>query len=109
MSEILKLKQVEEKIITIRNQHVLLDSDVAALYDVETREVNQAVKNNPDKFPEDYIIQLDNAEWSNLKSKILTSSWGAKINFQMYLQKRDYTCLLPSLKEQRQPRQRLLL
>ena len=50
-----------------------MDSDVAELYGVETREVNQAIKNNPNKFPQGYIIQLDKAEWSNLKSKILTS------------------------------------
>jgi hypothetical protein len=78
MSEVVKFKEVEEKIILVRNQNVILDSDVAVLYGVETREVNQAIKNNPDKFPEGYIIQLDKAEWSNLKSKILTSSWGGK-------------------------------
>jgi len=64
--------------MTIRDQSVLLDSDVAALYAVETREINQAIKNNPDKFPEGYILQLDGTEWQNLKSKILISSWGGK-------------------------------
>ncbi|MDR1023461.1 MAG: ORF6N domain-containing protein [Prevotellaceae bacterium] len=78
MSEVVKFNQVEEKIIAVRNQQVILDSDVAELYNVETREVNQAIKNNPDKFPEGYIIQLDTAEWKNLKSKFLTSSWGGK-------------------------------
>jgi phage regulator Rha-like protein len=81
MENVIKFNQVESKILTIRNQSVILDSDVAALYDVETREVNQAIKNNPDKFPEGYIIQLDKVEWSNLKSKILTSSWGGKNKF----------------------------
>ena len=47
---------VEEQIINIRNTHVILDSDIAALYGVETRDINKAVKNNPDKFPENYII-----------------------------------------------------
>jgi hypothetical protein len=78
MNEIVKLKQVEEKIITLRGQRVILDSDVAELYGVETREVNQAIKNNPDKFPKGYIFQLEKDEWENLKSKILTSSWGGK-------------------------------
>jgi phage regulator Rha-like protein len=78
MDNILRIKQVEEKIIIIGGEKVLLDSDVATLYEVETREINQAVKNNPRKFPEGYIIQLQKEEWVNLKSKILTSSWGGK-------------------------------
>ena len=65
-NEIIKLAQVEEKLITVRGQRVLLDSDVAALYAVETREVNQAIKNNPDKFPAGYVIQLNKAEWENI-------------------------------------------
>ena len=66
MKEIVTLAQVEEKLITIRGQRVLLDSDVAALYAVQTREVNQAIKNNPDKFPAGYVIQLNRAEWENI-------------------------------------------
>jgi len=62
MEEIVKFNQVEEKIITVRNQPVLLDSDVAVLYGVETRDINKAVKNNPDKFPEGYIFELDKIE-----------------------------------------------
>jgi hypothetical protein len=72
------LNAVEDKIITIRNQSVILDSDVAELYGVETKHINQAVSNNPEKFPEGYIIFLDKDEWQNLKSKFLTSSWGGK-------------------------------
>ena len=53
---------VEEKIITLRNQQVILSNHVAELYGVETREINQAVKNNPDKFPEGYIIELNKKE-----------------------------------------------
>ena len=56
------LPQVEEKIITLRNQQVILDCDVAELYSVQTKEINQAVKNNPRKFPEGYIIELDKQE-----------------------------------------------
>ena len=76
--ELLKLNEVNEKIITIRDEKVILDSDVAVLYGVETREINQAIKNNPNKFPQGYIIQLNKEEWINLKSKILISSWGGK-------------------------------
>ena len=76
MNEIVKYEQVRDKVLTIRNQQVILDADVAALYGVETREINQAVKNNPKKFPTGYIFQLDNKEFADLKSKNLTSSWG---------------------------------
>ncbi len=53
------LPEVEKKIITLRNQQVILANHVADLYGVETREVNQAVKNNPEKFPEGYIFELN--------------------------------------------------
>jgi hypothetical protein len=62
MNEIIKLKQVEEKIITLRSARVILDSDVAELYGVETMRVNEAVKNNPDKFPKGYIFELSKEE-----------------------------------------------
>ena len=64
--------EVEERIITLRNQQVILDCDVADLYGVATKEVNQAVRNNPEKFPEGYIFGLDNQEINSLRSKILT-------------------------------------
>ena len=66
MSEIISYSQVEEKILNIRGQNVLLDRDVAGLYDVTTKEVNQAVKNNPSKFPEGYIIKLNSQEKNEL-------------------------------------------
>ena len=69
--EAVTLAQVEDRLLTIRDQAVLLDSDVAALYDVETREVNQAIKNNPEKFPEGYILQLGKDEWDSLRSQIV--------------------------------------
>jgi phage regulator Rha-like protein len=74
MSEIVKFSQVEEKILIIRDQQVILDSDVAALYGVETRDINKSVKNNPDKFPEGYIFELDNKELANLRWKNSTTN-----------------------------------
>jgi hypothetical protein len=56
------LKRIEDKIITIQGKQVILDSDVAELYGVQTKEVNQAIRNNPDKFPEGYIITLTDSE-----------------------------------------------
>ncbi len=57
-----KYDQVQGKIIEVRNQKVIIDSDVAELYGVETKRVNEAVKNNPDKFPDGYLIELNNEE-----------------------------------------------
>lgn len=72
----MELQSIENKIIMIQGQQVILDSDVAELYSVETKRINEAVKNNPDKFPAGYIISLEQEDWENLKSKISTSSWG---------------------------------
>jgi len=59
---ILKLNLVEEKIVIIRGIPVILDSDVAELYEVETKRINEAVKNNPDKFPEGYLLEVNQNE-----------------------------------------------
>ena len=64
---------VEKRMISLRGQSVLLDRDVASLYGVETKHVNQAVRNNPDKFPDGFLFQLDAGEFADWKSKILTS------------------------------------
>ena len=71
MNEIVKYEQVKDKVIILRGEPVLLDADVAALYGVETRVVNQAVKNNLDKFPTGYLFKLDKREKENLRSKFL--------------------------------------
>ena len=67
-------EDVESKIAVIRKMEVIADADVAALYGVETREVNQAVRNNLDKFPPDYVFELSKSELRDLMSKILTSN-----------------------------------
>lgn len=71
-SGLIPFKEVEDKIVVIRGQEVLLDRDVAEFYGVETREVNQAVHNNPRKFREGYIIELTAEESTALRSKFLT-------------------------------------
>jgi hypothetical protein len=73
MSKTVRFSDVEEKILTIRGQQALLDSDVAVLYGVETKRINEAVSNNPDKFPDKYIITLTGDEWKEMKSKFSTS------------------------------------
>ncbi|MDE5743573.1 MAG: ORF6N domain-containing protein [Bacteroidales bacterium] len=65
-NDIAKINLVENKIVEVRGEKVLLDSDVAALYGVETKRVNEAVKNNPEKFPEGYIFKLTKEEKSEV-------------------------------------------
>ena len=68
------LSDVQSKIVVLRGEPVILDRDVAKLYGVETREINQALKNNPNKFPVGYTYTLTNQEVAEMRSKILTSS-----------------------------------
>ena len=74
----LSMQEVEDRIAVIRNQEVIADADVAYLYGVETREVNQAVKNNPDKFPARYMFELSKSELCDLRSKVLTTNVSQK-------------------------------
>jgi len=71
---------VQEQIYRIRGHNVMLDSDLASLYDVETKVLNQSIKRNIDRFPEDFMFQLTNDEWDNLRSQIVTASWGGRRN-----------------------------
>ena len=70
------VSDVKSRMISVRGQSVLLDRDVAALYGVETKHVNQAVRNNPEKFPLDYVFDLNAEEVDSLRSKILTLEGG---------------------------------
>ncbi|MDO8438148.1 MAG: ORF6N domain-containing protein [Nitrosomonadaceae bacterium] len=79
MRDMVRFENLKELIIEIRGQSILLDSDVADLYGVETKRINEAVKNNPDKFPNGYIMELDKNEWDSLKSKFSTSIKGGKV------------------------------
>ena len=67
---------VTSKIYIVRNQKIMLDRDLAELYEVETRVLNQAVSRNMERFPEEFMFQLTPEEFEILKSQIVTSSWG---------------------------------
>lgn len=67
---------ISSKIYFIRNQKVMLDRDLAMLYEVETRKLNQQIKRNSARFPENFMFQLTEIEYENLKSQNATSSWG---------------------------------
>lgn len=90
--------QVKSKIIGIRDQKVILDSDVAGLYGIETKRINEAVKNNPDKFPRGYLIDLTSEEWAPLKSKISTSIKGGKVKLPTAFTERGLYMLATVLK-----------
>ena len=72
------IREIEDKIVVIRDVEVIADADVAALYGVETKHVNQAVRNNPDKFPLSYMFELNDNELRDLRSKILTTNVSVK-------------------------------
>ena len=74
----LLFEQVRQRIIPFRNSEVILDADVAELYGVKTKEINQAVRNNPEKFPVGYILELSKQELVNLRSKSLTANISSK-------------------------------
>ena len=73
---ILSEETISNTIYYIRNQKVMLDKDLATLYGIETKRLNEQVKRNVTRFPEDFMFQLSENEFQNLKSQIATSSWG---------------------------------
>ena len=72
----MELQPIQSKIYEIRGQRVMLDRALAELYQVTTSALNQAVKRNSKRFPPDFMFQLTNQEFANLKSQIVTSGWG---------------------------------
>ena len=73
-SSIVRFEDVRDRIVTIRGEEVILDFAVAELYGVETKRINEAVKNNPRKFPEGWVFELSKDESADLRSKILTAN-----------------------------------
>mgnify|MGYP002702304353 CR=1 FL=1 len=71
-----EIRIIQSKIYEIRGQRVMLDFDLAELYQVETRRLNEAVKRNIKRFPKDFMFQLNVDEWIILKSQFATSRWG---------------------------------
>lgn len=69
---------VVDKIYQIRDQKVMLDEDLAELYGIETKRLNEQVARNPDRFPKDFMFRLTDEEFANLKSQFATSSWGGR-------------------------------
>lgn len=77
----IKEQDIESYLVELRGKQVLIDRDVAMLYGVETKRVNEAVKNNPERFPEGYIIELNDREIQHLRSKFSTTNLSAKVRY----------------------------
>jgi len=76
MKELISPEEIGKNIFVIRGHKVMLSTHLAELYGVEARVLIQSVKRNIDRFPEDFMFQLNDFEFNNLKSQIVTSSWG---------------------------------
>ncbi len=76
MTKIVPIERIASKIYLMRSVKVMLDRDLAELYGVETKVLKQAVRRNIDRFPADFMFELTGDEFSNLRSQIVTSSWG---------------------------------
>ena len=76
MVNLISVEDIAKRIYFIRGIKVMLDRDLAELYEVETRVLNQAVRRHTKRFPEDFMFQLTKTEFNNLKSQFVISSWG---------------------------------
>ena len=81
---------VEEMIYEIDGKEVMLDSDLAKLYNVETKRINEAVKNNPEKFPDRYLFRITDKEYNSLKSKFSTSKGGSRKGHTAFVEQGIY-------------------
>jgi ORF6N domain len=84
--ELVPLEVIERRILLVRGQKVMLDADLAKLYEVPTSALNQAVRRNVDRFPPDFMFQLNKEEFDNWKSQIVISNPAAR----MAIRKRPY-------------------
>jgi len=84
MGELISYQDVRDRILEIRGERVLLDKDVAELYGVDSKRVNEAVGRNPDKFPEGYIITLESNDWDSLRSQFATLETNGKGQYTKY-------------------------
>lgn len=97
----MELQIIQHKIYEIRGQRVMLDFDLAELYDVETRALNQAVKRNIKRFPSDFMFQLTNKEFDNLMSQSVISSWGGIRKLPFAFTEHGVTMLASVLRSER--------
>ncbi len=94
-SDLISLANITSKIFWIRGEKILLDCDLAQLYDVEIKVLNQSVRRNIERFPSDFMFQFSRKEFLNLKSQFVTSSWGGarKLPFVFTYRNKSEKCL----------------
>jgi len=76
--DMVPMERIQSSILLIRNEKVILDENLSRLYGVATRVLNQAVKRHSERFPDDFMFRLTMEEFKDLKSQIVTSSWGGR-------------------------------
>lgn len=92
---------IERCIFLLRGHRIILNGDLAVFYDVEPRTLSQAVKRNPGRFPEDFMFVLTDAEWQNLKSQNVISSWGGPRSLPMAFTEQGVAMLSSVLRSER--------
>ena len=91
MNELVEQGEVGERILTIRSKEVMLDRDLAQLYGVETKRINEAVRNNKDKFLEDFYFELTDKEFEYLRSKYSTAKFAkTRVNPKVFTEQSVY-------------------
>jgi len=101
MTTVVPVEKIASKIYLIRNLKVMLDRDLAELYGVETKVLKQAVRRNIDRFPADFMFELGRDEFNNLRSQIVTSSWGGARYSPMAFSEHGVLMLSSVLKSER--------
>jgi hypothetical protein len=97
----MQLQAIQQKIFEIRGQKVMLDFDLATLYEVETKVLNQAVKRNIDSFPEDFMFRLSDQEFQSMRSQIVTSKRGGNRYNPLAFTEHGVTMLASVLKSEK--------
>ena len=102
MKELIPVEIIERKIYLIRGHKVMLSPDLAELYGIEPRVLVQAVKRNIERFPDDFMFQLSDKEFENLKSQIVISSWGGMRRAKPYAFTEQGVAMISSLLRSKQ-------
>ena len=108
MNHVVRMEEIQGLIIELRGQQVLIDADVAEIYGVETKEINRAVSNNPDKFPAGYLLKTTNEEFDDLRRNFSTAKFAkTRVNPKAFTEKGLY--MLATILKSKQATQTTLM
>lgn len=89
--DIIKIEEIKELIVELNGQKIIVDKDLAEIYGVETRDINKAVKNNPEKFPNGYMYEVSDKDFEYLRGKFSTAKFAkTRINPKVFTEKGLY-------------------